>query len=92
MLDNILIFVSQFGLVFLLGFQQLNVVHGYYVRAFITSMMLGLFGWFTITIVSTMNTFDFLTTTFFVYIIAGPLAIISAMKIHGIMRKYNRTK
>jgi hypothetical protein len=85
-LEILLIFVSQFGLVFLLGFQSINVVRGYYVRAFFTSMMLGVFGWFTITILSNMNTFDFLTLTFFVYILAGPLAIISAMKTHELLK------
>lgn len=87
MIDNILIFVSQFFLVFLLGFQNLNIVHGYYVRAFFTSMLLGVMGWVTITILATMNTFDILTTTFFVYIFAGPLGIITAMRFHELTRR-----
>ena len=88
MIDNLILFVSQFLLVFLLGFQSLNVVRGYYVLAFLTSMLLGVAGWFTINIVANASMYDVLSITFIVYIFAGPIAIISAMRVHELIRKY----
>ena len=88
MVDNLILFVSQFLLVFLLGFQSLNVVRGYYVLAFLTSMLLGVAGWFTINIVANASMYDVLSITFIVYIFAGPIAIISAMATHELIRKY----
>ena len=87
-MDNLILFVSQFLLVFLLGFQSLNIVRGYYVLAFLTSLFLGVASWFTINIVANASMFDVLSITFIVYIFAGPIAIISAMKFHSIMRNY----
>lgn len=88
-LDAILIFVSQFGLIYLLGFQQMNVVGKHYVAAAITSFLLGLFGWFTISIISSANLEGIFSFIFWVYVIAGPLAIVSAMRTHPyIVRVY----
>ena len=88
MLDNLILFVSQFLLVFLLGFQSLNIVRGYYVLAFLTSLFLGVASWFTINIVANASMFDVLSITFIAYIFAGPIAIISAMRTHELIRKY----
>jgi len=85
--NELIVFVSQFMLVFLLGFQTQNVIRGFYFQAALTSFLLGLAGWFTITIVSKMNAIDFMTLMFFAYIVAGPLAIISAMKLHRVLFK-----
>lgn len=91
-MENIIVFVSQFLLIYLLGFQQLNVVKGYYFLAFMTSLFLGIAGWFTITILSTMNTYEILTITFFAYIISGPIAIVCSMKTHSLMDKRKNAK
>jgi hypothetical protein len=85
--NELIVFVSQFMLVFLLGFQQMNVMRGFYFQAALTSFLLGLSGWATITIVSKFQVTDFLTLLFFAYIVAGPLAIISAMKLHRVLFK-----
>lgn len=89
MLDALLIFVSQFGLIYLLGFQQMNVTGKHYVAAAITSFLLGLFGWFTISIISSANLEGIFSFVFWVYVIAGPLAIVFAMRTHPyIVRVY----
>ena len=87
MIDNLILFVSQFLLVFLLGTQSINVVRGYYVAAAFTSLLLGICGWFAIGIIAESTTYDLTSFTFLSYIVAGPLAIISAMKFHSYLRK-----
>ena len=87
MLDNLILFVSQFLLVFLLGTQSINVVRGYYVAAAFTSLLLGICGWFAIGIIAESTTYDLTSFTFLSYIVAGPVAIISAMKFHSYLRK-----
>ena len=88
MVDNLILFVSEFLLVFLLGTQSINVVRGYYVAAAFTSLLLGICGWFAIGIIAESTTYDLTSFTFLSYIVAGPAAIISAMKFHSIMRNY----
>jgi hypothetical protein len=85
--DNLILFVSQFLLVFLLGLQSLNVMRGYYVAAAFTSLLLGICGWFAIGIIAESTTYDLTLFTFFSYIVAGPVAIISAMRFHQWLRK-----
>jgi hypothetical protein len=84
-MDEIIIFISQFCMIFLLGFQHRNVAQRLYIPAMFTSLLLGIFGWFTITILSTAYTYDVFSTLFVAYIIAGPLAIVSAMKSHDMI-------
>jgi hypothetical protein len=89
MIDVVLIFLSQFGMVYLLGFQQLNVVGKHYIAAAFTSFLLGLFGWFTISIVSSANMEGIFSLIFWIYLFAGPMAILTAMKTHPyIVRVY----
>ena len=85
--DNVILFVSQFVFIFLLGIQQLNIMRGYYVAAAFTSLLLGICGWFAIGIIAESTTYDLTSFTFFSYIVAGPVAIISAMKFHSYLRK-----
>ena len=87
MLDNLILFVSQFLLVFLLGTQSINVVRGYYVAAAFTSFLLGICGWFAIGIIAESTTYDLTSFTFFSYIVAGPLGVILAMKLHAMFRR-----
>jgi len=77
-----LIFIAQFSMIFLLGWQQQNVAKRLYVNAAITSMLLGIAGWFTVTIMATMRTFDILSIVFAAYIVAGPIAIVLSMYAH----------
>ena len=86
-MNELIIFFSQFLMVFLLGWQQQNVIRGFYFQAAFTSFLLGLSGWATITIVSKFHVNEFLTPVFFAYIVAGPLAIVSAMKLHRMLFK-----
>ena len=76
------IFLAQFIVIFLLGVQQKNVTGHHYVLAFITSLVLGVAGWFLTSIVATANLEALFTTVYFAFIAAGPIAIIAAMKYH----------
>jgi hypothetical protein len=90
MIDNLILFVAQFVFIFLLGIQQLNVMRGYYVAAALTSLLLGICGWFTIGIIAEATTYDLTSVTFVTYIIAGPLGILSAMYFHSWMWKLSK--
>lgn len=92
MIDSIIIFVSQFGMIYLLGMQQMNVTGKHYVAAAVTSLLLGLFGWLTISIISAANKEGMLSMVFWFYLIAGPLGIVTAMRTHGflVVKLYRR--
>ena len=87
MLDNLILFVAQFVFIFLLGIQQLNIVRGYYVAAAVTSLLLGVCGWFTIGIIAEATTYDLTSVTFLTYIVAGPMGIVTAMWVHKLLRR-----
>jgi hypothetical protein len=78
----VLIFIAQFAMIFLLGWQQQNIAKRLYLQAAITSMLIGIAGWFSITILATMRTFDILSIVFAAYIVAGPMAIVLSMHAH----------
>lgn len=70
-----------------MGFQQQNVTRGFYLYAAVTSVLIGLSWWFTVTILSKVNVYDFVSLMFFSYIVAGPIAIMTAMKAHRLIFK-----
>lgn len=89
MIEAIMIFTSQFAMVFALGFQQMNVTGGHYFLAAIGSLVLGILAWVNVSIISSNNIDGLLGIVFWGYILAGPLAIMSSMYLH---RKYIKPK
>jgi len=76
------IFLAQFCTIFFLGFQQKNVTGGHYSLAFLTSLLLGVVGWFLTSIIATANLEAVFTSVWVSFIVAGPIAIITAMYTH----------
>lgn len=81
------IFIAQFLAIYLLGFQQMNVIGKHYILAFITSLLLGVFGYYITSTVSTANLDQMFTPFWWSFIIAGPCGIITAMYTHPWIKK-----
>jgi hypothetical protein len=88
MVDAIILFIAQFSMIYLLGFQQMNVAGKHYIAAAATSFLIGLSGWINISIISVANREAIFSMIFWVYAIAGPIAIVVAMKTHAIVIKF----
>ena len=87
---EIKIFIAQFISIYLLGIQQKNVIGGHYLLAFITSLILGIFGWYLTSIIAAANLESMLSSVWWSFVLAGPIAIVTAMKTHPhIVRKLN---
>lgn len=79
-----MIFLSQFLTVYLLGMQSLMVRDNHYLGAFIGSLLIGICQFY---IYTTADSFDLLSIHWFMFIFAGPFAIVLAMKTHPIIMK-----
>ena len=86
-MTELTIFIAQFVTIYLLGIQQQNVIGGHYTLAFITSLILGVSGWYLTSTVASANIEAIGTTVWWSFVIAGPLAIVSAMKTHPFIIK-----
>ena len=86
MMTETFVFLSQFVTVWLLGFQSLNVRDGKYLWAAVTSFLLGITGFYTISQISIAK--EMFTSIWFAYILAGPIAITSSMWCHKKVFKY----
>jgi len=82
-----IIFIAQFITIYLLGIQQKNVIGGHYVFAFLTSLVLGVSGWYLTSIIAAANLDAIGSTVWWSFIVAGPLAITTAMRTHPIIIK-----
>jgi len=75
------IFLVQYLTILLLGVQSLNVRDGRYLCAAITSLFLGIAGWFVTGVVATAyKTNDI--GVFLCFITAGPCGIMSSMLLY----------
>jgi uncharacterized protein YebE (UPF0316 family) len=81
-----IIFIVQFCYVMALGFQQLNVIHNRYVGAFVISLLLGVGGYHITATIALHANQPMFSTVWWAYILAGPLGIITAMRIHPWIR------
>lgn len=79
-----LIFLSQFMTVYLLGMQSLMVRDNNYLGAFVGSLLIGCCQFY---IYNITGSFSLLSLDWFMFIFAGPVAIISAMKTHPFLLK-----
>ena len=76
------IFIAQYCTILLLGLQSLNVRDGKYTASAITSLLLGITGWFVTGIVSqAYKSNDVLV--FLSFLLAGPCGIVSSMFIYS---------
>jgi uncharacterized membrane protein YuzA (DUF378 family) len=82
-MNELLLFGSAFGAVFLLGFQSICVNSGYKALAFVNSMLIGVMNLGLFKLVPHVET----PLQVALYIIAGPVAIMCAMQVHTWLRK-----
>jgi hypothetical protein len=76
------LFLSTFAVVFMLGVQQLNVQHGHQLAAFFTSIGIGLAQLALFKLAP-----DASGTEIAAYLAGGPLAIVTAMRVHPWLRR-----
>lgn len=79
---EITLFSSSFLVVFLLGVQQLNVLHGHQLAAFLTSFGIGI-----AQLVLFKLAPDATGTEIAAYLCGGPVAIVTAMRVHPWLRR-----
>jgi len=82
-MDTLIVFLSQFSCVYLLGIQSLNVRDSRYVGAAITSTLLGISGFTSTSIIGGKEIEDLWTVLGLSFVVAGPLAITLAMHTHS---------
>lgn len=91
MTEPLIVFAAQFAYVFLLGFQQLNVVGKHYTAAAGVSVLLGSFGYFlTATIALHQKTLG--GAVWLAYICGGPAGIVASMWLHPKLRSFMEKK
>lgn len=81
MKDSILVFVLQYVYVLLLGLQSLNVHQRRYVGAAITSLLLGIGGFYVTSVVGSSRGMT-LSSVWWGFVLAGPAGITTAIAIH----------
>jgi hypothetical protein len=82
-MNEIYLFSSTFILVFSLGLQSLNVNGGYYIRAFLTSFVIG-----GANLVLYKLAPNATTTEIIAFLTGGPFGIVCSIFAHGWINKY----
>ena len=77
-MNELILFGATFGVVFMLGFQSLNVNGGHYVLAFLSSFLIGSFNLALYKLAPEAQT----VTEVAAFLTGGPLGIIAAMLVH----------
>jgi hypothetical protein len=88
--QTLIVFIAQFFLIMLLGLQSINVNRGQKLLAAITSLLLGVSGFFVTGIVAQVyQQFQSqgVTITLIAFLAAGPLGIITSIFIHPYLRR-----
>lgn len=80
-----LIFLSQFLTIFLLGNQSLMVRDHNYWGAAIGSLLIGVCQFYIYTVVQSIEMYSY---DWYVFLIAGPMAIVTAMKFHATISSF----
>lgn len=87
MIEAILIFAAQFGMIMLLGIQSLNVRDRDYVGSSITSLLLGVFGFHVTSTIAAMSHEGVGSLVWWFYIAAGPCGIATSIWLHPRLKK-----
>lgn len=82
-MSELILFASTFALVFALGLQSLNVNGGHYRAAFFTSFAIGAANLALYKLAPNADTSEIIA-----YLAGGPLGIITAMRIHHLVRAH----
>lgn len=79
------VLLSQFVMILLLGLQSLNVNQRRYLAAAITSLLLGVIGFYLTGTVAEAHKDGAFTLTWWAYISGGPAGIVASMWLHQLL-------
>ncbi len=83
-----IIFISQFAVVFLLGIQSQMVRDANCIGAAVGSLLIGFSQFFVFSIIGGLAAGNMLTAEGFAFMTSGPLAIVASIKTHPYMVKH----
>jgi hypothetical protein len=81
-MSELMVFISQFLVVFLLGVQSLMVRDSNCLGAAFGSVLIGVSQFYIFSIIGGMGPSDIGTIKFFAFVSAGPCAIVASIKLH----------
>lgn len=84
-MSALIIFVSQFAVVFLLGIQSQMVRDANCIGAAVGSLLIGFSQFFVFSIIGGLAAGDMLTAEGVAFMTSGPLAIVASIKTHPYM-------
>ena len=84
LIQNILIFLSAFGIVFFLGLQSLSVNSGHKILAMVNSLIIGSFNLVLLKSIPQVESYGAIMA----YLFGGPLGIFTAMYVHPRIAKF----
>lgn len=82
------IFINQFLVIYMLGLQSLMVRDGNIVGAMAGSLAIGIGSFYLYGAIGQLGPEAIGTSMFYAFIVAGPLAIATAMKTHPLLQKH----
>jgi hypothetical protein len=86
------LFVGQFLMIYVLGLQSLMVRDNNYIGAAIGSTLIGISQFYLTSLIADMGLESIGTIAWYVFIIAGPLAIVTSMKTHPFIAQLTKKK
>lgn len=89
MTDALIVFAAQFVMIFLHGLQSQNVIAGHRTAAFVTSLCLGICGFYVTGSIASAKGQLFDGPVFWAFVFAGPLGILTSMFV---FRKWRKLK
>jgi hypothetical protein len=91
-MEIITLFVGQFLLIYVLGIQSLMVRDDNYVGAAIGATLIGISQFYLTSLISNMGIESIGTLAWCVFVVAGPLAIVTSMKTHPFIARLTKKK
>lgn len=86
-MSALIIFISQFAVVFLLGIQSQMVRDGHCAGAAMGSLLIGVSQFLVFSIIGGLGANDILTMDGLAFLLSGPIAIVASMKTHPFLVK-----
>jgi hypothetical protein len=91
-MEIITLFVGQFLMIYVLGLQSLMVRDNNYIGAAIGSTLIGISQFYLTSLISDMGLESIGTMAWYVFVVAGPLAIVTSMKTHPFIAQLTKKK
>jgi hypothetical protein len=91
-MEIFILFVGQFLMIYVLGLQSLMVRDNNYIGAAIGSTLIGISQFYLTSLISSMGLESIGTVAWYVFVVAGPLAIVASMKTHPFIAQLTKRK